>query len=101
MHVLSINYHSTGDIFIVHFKEAASFLKLKSGNVTIPVVTQTEFALTPPNEEGNETDAAVRNWEGAYQSVTEFFKSRQDQCMPVPAVSVVHTTTVAVCINEL
>ena len=92
-------YHSTGDIFIVCLTKPLSSLKLRSavsapGNdsVTVPVVTRTEFALMPPREEGNETDAAIRNWEGVYQSVTEFFKARKCQSMSMPAVSAVCTT---------
>ena len=58
--------------------------------MTVPVVTRTEFALTPPIEEGtNETDAAVRNWEREFQSVTDFFEARKCQSMSMPAVSVV------------
>ena len=59
--------------------------------MTVPVVTRTEFALTPLSEEDNEADAAIRSWEGVYQSVTEFFKARRDQSTPMPAVSVVYT----------
>ena len=59
--------------------------------MTVPVVTRTEFALTPVSEEDNEADAAIRSWEGEYQSVTEFFKARRDQSTPMPAVSVVCT----------
>ena len=47
----------------------------------------------PLSEEGNETDAAIRNWEGVYQSVTEFFEAKQDRSMPMPAVSVVRIVT--------
>ena len=84
---------STGDIFIVYLKKAALFLKIKSGSdsVTVPVVTRIELALTPVNEEDNETDAAIRSWEGAYQSVTEFFEARKCRSMPMPAVSVAPT----------
>ena len=62
------------------------FLKVKSGKnlVTIPVVTRTEFALTPMSEECNKTDAAVRSWEGEFQSITELFEAK----IPIPAVSV-------------
>ena len=56
--------------------------------MTIPVVTRTEFALTPPGEEDNETDAAIRSWEGEFHSVSEFFEARRDQRTPMPAVSV-------------
>lgn len=85
--------YSTGDIFIVCLKKAASYLKLKSISacMTVPVVTRTKFALTPLSEEDNEADAPIRSWEGAYQSVTEFFKARRDKSMPMPAVSVVYT----------
>ena len=81
-----------GDIFIVCLKKAASFLKLKSGSacVTVPVVTRTEFALTPLSEEDNKTDTAVKSWEGEFHSVTEFFEVRTSQNIPMPAVSVVH-----------
>ena len=58
--------------------------------MTVPLVTQTEFALTPLSEEDNETDAAVKSWEGEFHSVTEFFEARKSQSTPVPAVSVVH-----------
>ena len=80
-------------MFIACLKKAASFLKLKSGStcVTIPVVTQTEFAPTPLSEEDNEADEAVRSWEGVYHSVSEFFEARRDQCTPMPAVSVLYT----------
>ena len=92
-------YHSIGDIFIVCLTKQESFLKIKSavsspGNdsVTVSVVTRTEFALMPPSEEGNETDAAIRNWEREFHSVTEFFEARSEhQSMPMPAVSVVHS----------
>ena len=91
--------HSIGDIFIACLTKQESFLKIKSavsspGNdpVTVSVVTRTEFALMPLSEEGNETDAAIRNWEGVYQSVTEFFKARKCQSMSMPAVSAVCTT---------
>ena len=91
MYPLSFHVHA-GDIFIVCLKKVVSFLKLKSGStcVTIPVVTQTEFALTPLSEEDNETDAAIRSWEGEFHSVTEFFEARKSQNIPMPAVSVVH-----------
>ena len=63
--------HSTGDIFIVCLTKPFSSLKLRpvvpapgNDSVTVAVVTRTEFALMPPSEEGNETDAAIRNWEG-------------------------------------
>ena len=81
-----------GDIFIVCLIKAASFLKLKSGSgwVTIPFDTRTEFALTPLSEEDNETDAAVKSWEGEFHSVTEFLEVRKSQSTPMPAVSVVH-----------
>ena len=84
-------------MFIACLKKAASFLKLKSGSacVTVPVVTRTEFALTPLSEEDNETDAAVRSWEGVYHSVAEFFEARRDQDMPMPAVSAAHTILLA------
>lgn len=59
--------------------------------MTVPVVTRTEFALTPPSEEDNEADTAIRSWEGVYHSVTEFFEARRDQSTPMPAVSVVYT----------
>ena len=59
--------------------------------MTVPVVTRIELALIPVNEVGNETDAAIRSWEGEYQSVTEFFEARKCQSMPMPAVSVVYT----------
>ena len=52
--------------------------------MTIPVVTRTEFALTPLSEERNKTDAAVRSWEGEFQSITELFEAK----IPMPAVSV-------------
>ena len=58
--------------------------------MTVPVVTQTEFALTPLSEEDNETDAAVKSWEGEFHSVTEFFEVRKSQSTPMPVVSVVH-----------
>ena len=60
--------------------------------MTVPLVTQTEFALTPLSEEDNDTDAAIRSWEGEFHSVTEFFEARKSQSTrtPVPAVSVVH-----------
>ena len=90
--------HSTGDIFIACLTKQESFLKIRSavsspGNVsvTVPVVTRTEFALVP-REEGNVTDTAIRNWEGTFHSVTEFFEARSEhQSMPMPAVSVVHS----------
>ena len=56
--------------------------------MTVPLVTQTEFALTPLSEEDNETDAAIRSWEGEFHSITEFFEARKST--PMPAVSVVH-----------
>ena len=59
--------------------------------MTVPVVTGTDFALTPLSEEDNETDAAIRSWEGVYHSVSEFFEARRDQCTPMPVVSVVYT----------
>ena len=59
--------------------------------MTVPVVTRIELALTPANEEDNETDVAIRSWEGAYHSVTEFFEARKCRSMPMPAVSVVYT----------
>ena len=59
--------------------------------MTVPVVTRTEFAVIPKSEEGNETDEAIRSWEGEYQSVTEFFEARKCRSMPMPAVSVVYT----------
>ena len=59
--------------------------------MTVPLATRTEFALTPINEEGNETDEAIKSWEGEYQSVTEFFEARKCRSMPMPAVSVVYT----------
>ena len=63
--------YSTGDIFIACLKKTASLLKLKSGSafVTVPVVTRTEFALTPLSEEDNEADAAIRSWEGVCQDL--------------------------------
>ena len=84
-------------MFIACLKKAASFLKLKSGSacVTVPVVTRTEFALTPLSEEDDETDAAIRSWEGVYHSVAEFFEARRDQDMPMPAVSAAHTILLA------
>ena len=89
--------HSIGDVFIGCLKKPVSFLKLRSAvaspesdPVTVPVTTRTEFALTPPNEEGIETDAAIKSWEGLYQSVTEFLDSRKCKSMPMPAVSAVH-----------
>ena len=60
-----------------------------SDSVAVPVITPTEFALIPPNQEGNETDAAIRNWEGVFQSVTEFL--RKGHSIPMPAVSVYNT----------
>ena len=63
--------------------------------MTVPVVTRTEFALTPLSEEDNETDAAVRSWEGVYHSVAEFFEARRDQDMSMPAVSAAHTILLA------
>ena len=59
--------------------------------MTVPFDTRTEFALAPLNEEDNEADAAIRSWEGVYQSVTEFFEARRDRSTPMPAVSVVYT----------
>ena len=56
--------------------------------MSLPVVTRTEFALTPPSEEDNETDAAIRSWEGEFHSVAELFEARRDQSTPMPAVSV-------------
>ena len=56
--------------------------------MTVPVVTRTEFALTPPSEEDNEADAAIRRWEGEFHSVADFCEARRDQSMPMPAVSV-------------
>ena len=58
--------------------------------MTVPVVTRTDFALTPLNEKDNETDAAVKSWEGEFHSVSEFFEARKSQSIPMPAVSVVH-----------
>ena len=88
-----INYYSVGDIFIVCLKNSAPFLMLRPAvpspgrdSVAVPVITPTEFALIPPNQEGNETDAAIRNWEGVFQSVTEFL--RKGHSIPMPAVSV-------------
>ena len=63
--LLSFHVH-TGDIFIICLKKATSLLNLKLGStcVTVPLVTRTEFALTPLSEVHNETDAAVKSWEG-------------------------------------
>ena len=84
-------------MFIACLKKAASFLKLKSGSacVTIPVVTRSDFALTPLSEEDDETDEAVRIWEGVYHSVSEFLEARRDQDMPMPAVRAAHTILLA------
>ena len=87
--------HLTGDMFIYYgLKKTVSFLKLNSGSacVTVPVVTQTEFALTPLSQEANETVAAIRRWEGEFHSVSEFFEARN---MPMPAVRVAHTIPLA------
>ena len=56
--------------------------------MTVPVVTRTEFAPTPPIEEDNEVDAAIRSWEGEFHSVAEFCEARRDQSTPMPVVSV-------------
>ena len=71
--------------------------------MTIPVDTRTEFALTPPTEEGvNESNAEVRNWEREFHSVSDFFEARKCQSMPMPAVSAIRTVTVlSACITEL
>lgn len=89
-------YDSIGDTFIVCLEKSFIFLKARpavsspvKNDLTIPLfITRTEFALTPLSEEGDDTGAAIRSWEGVYQSVTVFFKARQDQRMPMPAVSV-------------
>ena len=59
--------------------------------MTVPVISQSEFALTPLCEEGAKTDAAIRSWEGEFESVSAFYQSRKGQDMPMPAVSAVHT----------
>ena len=64
--------------------------------MTIPVVTRTDFALTPLSEEDDETDEAVRSWEVVYHSVSEFLEAcSRDQDMPMPAVRVAHTILLA------
>ena len=85
---------STGDIFIVCLKKEALFLKIKSGcdSVSVPVVTRIEIAVIPKSEVGNETDEAIRSWEGVYQSVTAFFEARKCRSMPMPAVRVARST---------
>ena len=89
-----------GDIFVVFVQKSGSFLKLRPAvpspgkdSVTVPVNTRIEFALTPPSEEGNETNTAIKSWERAYQSVAEFLDIRKRKSLPMPAVRPVHTVT--------
>ena len=89
-----------GDIFVVCLKKDVSFLKLRTAvpspgkdSVTVPVITRTEFALAPPKEEDDETDAAIKSWERVYRSVAEFLDIRKRKSLPMPAVRPVHTVT--------
>ena len=95
LHILYINSIVPGDFFIVYGKKAVSFLKLRpavsspgSDPVTVPVTSQTEFALTPRCEDSNGTDAATWSWEREFQSVGELIKVLKSQDMPVPCVSI-------------
>ena len=89
------------DIFVVCLKKPVSFLKLRPAvpspgrdSVTVPVITRTEYALAPPDLiEDEETDAAIKSWEGVYQSVTEFLDIREYKSLPMPAVRAGHTVT--------
>ena len=89
------------DIFVVCLKKPVSFLKLRPAvpspgrdSVTVPVITRTEYALAPPDLiEDEETDAAIKSWEGVYRSVSEFLDIRKHKSLPMPAVRPVHTVT--------
>ena len=70
-------HHSTGDIFIVCLTKPFSSLYPRQGTT----LWLFRFALMPLGEEGNETDAAIRNWEGVYQSVTDDHQSTFDIVM--------------------
>ena len=92
-------YSIIGDIFIGCLKKPVSFLKLRpavsspgSDPVTVPVITRAEFALTPLSEEYEQRDAAIRNWERLFKSVTEFLELRHchSQNIAMPAVSDAH-----------
>ena len=79
---------------MVYLKTLVSFLKLRPALpspgkdfMTVPVMTRTEFALAPPREEDNESDAAIKSWERVYRSVTEFLDIRKCKSLPMPAVS--------------
>ena len=65
--------------------------------VTVSGTSSTEFALTPPNEDVNETDFAA-NWEGLYSSVTNFLEATKRNRWPMPAVSVVHSERATVAV---
>lgn len=91
-----------GDVFIVCLKKPVSYLKLSpavasggNNSLTIPVTSQTEFALTPPNKEGDGSDTAIKSWEGEFKTLGVFFKDRKSQGMPMPAVCVMHTTVLS------
>lgn len=83
----------------IYLRKQEAFLKAVSspGNdpMTVSGTSLTEFALTPPNEEGNGTHAAFRSWEGTFHSVTKFLETAKCQSLPMPAVSVVRTATVS------
>ena len=92
-------YHNfpplAGDIFVAYLHKREVTLKVESspGNdpVTVSGTSFTEFALTPPNEDVNETDIA--NWEGLYSSIPKFLEATKRNRWPMPAVSVVHSAS--------
>lgn len=77
----------------------------RKGPEWVPVVTQTTFALAPDalNEEGgNGTYAAIKSWEGKFNSVDEFLvEVRKCQSRSMPAVSVMHTFTSCIIYRHL
>ena len=85
---------------MVFVQKPVSFLKLRPAvpspgkdSVTVPVNTRIEFALAPPSEEDTETNTAIKTWERAYKSITEFLDIRKRKSLPMPAVRLVHTVT--------
>ena len=96
-------HHFIGDVLIGCLLKPVSFLELTvpplgSDLVTFPVTTNTQFALFPRNQEGSESDTAVKSWEGEFLSVDEFLKDRKQQDIPMPAVSPVHTACTMQCV---
>ena len=93
--------HFADDIFIAFLYKQEVTLKVESSPgkdpVTVSGTSFTEFALTPPNEDVNETDFAA-NWEGLYSSVTNFLEATKRNCWPMPAVSVVHSERATVAV---